>query len=96
MKNHAAQPTKKFDLGEVVATPGALAALGGTSWVYDLIDRHLGGDWGEVDREDWAANDRALLAGARLLSAYTVSGTKVWVITEADRSATTVLLPEEY
>ena len=85
-----------FNLGNVVATPGALAALGGSYCIPLLLDRHLAGDWGEVDVEDKAANDRALKNGERLLSAYTVGGVKVWVITEWDRSVTTVLLPEEY
>lgn len=73
---------------------------------FDLRDRHLSGDWGDVDAEDAAANEMALLQGSRVVSVYrfpvprsdapgTVEGT-VWVITEADRSVTTVLLPEEY
>jgi hypothetical protein len=91
-------PQGRFELGQLVATPGALAALdeAGTSPA-ELIGRHLQGDWGTVDKEDWAANDRALRDGERLLSAYMLeTGTKVWVITEWDRSATTLLLPSEY
>ena len=62
-----------------------------------LIARHQRGDWGTVDAEDWASNDRSLVEGTRLLSAYTLPGeTKIWIITEADRSSTTLLLPEEY
>lgn len=58
---------------------------------------HARGDWGELDAEDRAANDRALKDGTRLLSAYhTKAGTKFWIITEADRSSTTALLPSEY
>ena len=62
-----------------------------------FLIRHLAGDWGEVNPEDWQANEQSLLRDLRLLSVYTMStGTKFWVITEADRSATTFLLPEEY
>jgi hypothetical protein len=61
------------------------------------IARHAAGDWGEVDREDWRANDRSLRDGSRLLSSYTLpGGTRIWIITEADRSSTCILLPEEY
>ena len=88
----------KFCLGKLVATPGALAAItesGQHPW--DFVVRHMAGDWGEVDREDKAANDQSLEDGSRLLSAYrTAKGQKLWIITEADRSATTILLPEEY
>ena len=59
--------------------------------------RHVAGDWGEVNTEDWLANEQSLLRELRLLSVYTMSnGTKFWIITEADRSATTFLLPDEY
>lgn len=59
--------------------------------------RHIAGDWGEVDEQDRRENELSLIHGFRLLSAYTLnSGTKIWIITEADRSVTTVLLPEEY
>lgn len=62
-----------------------------------FLIRHLAGDWGEVNPEDWQANEQSLLRDLRLLSVYTISnGTKFWVITEADRSATTFLLPDEY
>ena len=85
--------------GRVLATPGALAAFARTPTVgvWDYLRRHLTGDWGDVDREDWAANDRALRERTRLLSAYHLpDGTKVCIITEADRAATTILLPDEY
>ncbi len=88
----------RFPLGRVVATPAALQALieAGESPV-TLIERHVAGDWGDVDEEDRRENDRSLTDGCRLLSAYTlVSGEKLWVITEADRSSTTILLPSEY
>lgn len=91
-------PQIKFSLGKLVATPGALAALresGQRPW--DFMVRHMAGDWGEVDAEDKAANDLALMDGSRLLSAYTTTkGQKLWIITEADRSVTTILLPSDY
>lgn len=83
-------------IGQVVATPAALAALTPADMVAALR-RHAAGDWGEVDDHDRQANDDALADGTRLLSAYrTASGTEFWVITEADRSVTTVLLPDDY
>lgn len=89
----------RFSLGQAVATPGALAALSDAQ-VSPLpyLARHARGDWGEVGPEDWQANDQALTRGARLLSAYTLPITeeRLWIITEADRSYTTLLLPEEY
>jgi hypothetical protein len=87
-----------FALGRLVATPGALAALeenGQGCAAY--LERHLRGDWGDLCDEDRQANDEALQQGLRLLSAYRLpEGAKIWIITECDRSATTVLLPEEY
>lgn len=88
----------RFPPGQIVATPGALLALqeaGETPAV--LLRRHLVGDWGEVDEHDAQENERSLQDGCRLLSAYTLStGTRLWIITEADRSSTTLLLPSEY
>lgn len=87
-----------FSLGRVVATPGALAALedAGQEPV-DFLDRHSCGNWGIVPEEDWGLNDEAVQRGNRLLSSYCLaSGEKLWIITEADRSATTLLLPSEY
>ena len=88
----------KFSPGQLVATPGALSALAiNGQQALDLICRHVHGDWGELDAQDKRANERSLKDGSRLLSAYRLDdGTKVWIITEADRSATTALLPEEY
>lgn len=88
----------KFPLGRIVATPGALRALGRLQQnPFELIARHGSGDWGEVNQHDQRENEHALVHGLRLLSAYTLrDGTKIWIITEADRSATTVLLPDEY
>lgn len=89
----------RFDLGQVVATPGAQAALEGSKETPELyLARHGGGDWGEeMCESDKALNDRALVDGDRLMSAYKLKdGTKIWIITECDRSVTTLLLPEEY
>lgn len=94
------KPDRKqlFPLGQVVATQGALAALETTDQSpIEFIGRHMAGDWGELDPFDIEQNNLAVAGGSRLLSAYRLSdGTKVWVITEWDRSATTILLPEEY
>jgi hypothetical protein len=92
------EPQGLFPLGRTVATPGALGVLATkrSGYAADLFERHLKGDWGDVDREDWQANDQAVLDGDRILSSYTEDGVTLWVITEADRSATTILLPSEY
>lgn len=88
----------KFPLGQLVATPGALDTLNEAQlgfWPY--IKRHASGDWGDVSPEDAVENELSLEQGFRLLSAYTLpAGDRIWIITEADRSATTILLPEEY
>ena len=88
----------KFDLGRIVATPGALDAFAESdenSRVF--LSRHASGDWGEVCKSDWEENELALGQGWRLFSVYRLrDGTKIWIITEADRSATTLLLPSEY
>jgi len=88
----------KFALGQLVATPGALEALKESKTGFlPYIRRHQNGDWGDVCVEDKAENELSIKEGFRLLSAYTLpGGCKIWVITEADRSATTILLPEEY
>ncbi len=88
----------KFPLGQLVGTPGALRALqeAGQSPAF-FLDKHVSGDWGEVCAEDKRLNDEALVSGERLLSAYrTIRGVKLWIITEADRSSTCILRPEEY
>ena len=88
----------KFPLGQTVATPGALEALqeAGQSPA-EFLSRHVQADWGEVCAEDGKLNDDALVNGERVLSAYrTCKGVRLWVITEADRSSTCVLLPEDY
>jgi hypothetical protein len=85
-----------FSLGRTLATPGALQALT-ESGPAEFLNRHVVGDWGDLGEEDRKLNDEAVVAGERILSAYrTNQGVKLWVITECDRSATTILLPEEY
>jgi hypothetical protein len=93
------EPAKAlFELGQIVGTPGALQALDEAGQqALDLIARHVTGDWGDVCDEDQAENEFSVPNGLRILSAYTLeSGVKVWLITEADRSVTTILLPDEY
>jgi hypothetical protein len=87
-----------FPLGRLLATPGALEALSEAGEdAMTFIRRHQEGEWGELSREDAAANTLALVTGERILSAYrTAANVRLWVLTEADRSATTILLPEEY
>ena len=87
-----------FTLGHVVATPGALAAIEKSGQQPgDFLARHVSGDWGDVPPDDIKENELSLRHGFRLLSAYhTSAGDKLWVITEADRSSTCILLPEEY
>jgi hypothetical protein len=86
-----------FQLGQIVATPGILELLESTGKApSEFIARHVSGDWGDLCDEDRELNDAALKHGSRLLSAYTVGNEKIWVITEADRSSTCVLLPSEY
>jgi len=99
--NHSTnkQPTiTRFALGQTFITPGAEEALqiaGQTAT--EFLRRHMSGDWGELSDEDVRENEFSLKEGLRLLSAYqTGKGQKLWIITEADRSATTILLPSEY
>ena len=98
-ENQAAPPAwPLFRLGKVVATPAALAALeenGQTAFAF--LDRHVTGDWGNLVPEDEAENARALVYGSRLFSSYVLAdGSKLWIITEHDRSVTTLLLPSDY
>jgi len=88
----------RFPLGRVVATPGAIEALEANgAQGAELLGRHVRGDWGDLCEEDRQANEEALEQGLRLLSAFRLpDGTRIWIITEADRSVTTLLLPEEY
>ena len=95
----AAQKTARFPLGAVVATPGALEALESAGHSpAEFLSRHAAGDWGELEsEEDKRLNDDAVANGERILSVYRMkTGEKIWIITEADRSATTILLPSEY
>jgi hypothetical protein len=96
MQQTKSQPL--FSLGQIVATPGALAALekAGQSPA-EFLAQHVRGEWGDVPDEDKRENEFSLERGFRLLSSYrTNANDKIWVITEADRSATTLLLPSEY
>jgi hypothetical protein len=88
----------KFSPGSIVATPGALEAFRASGEEpLPFLQRHLTGDWGDVDEHDHRENELSLQRGWRILSCYRLSdGTGIWIITEADRSVTTVLLPEEY
>jgi hypothetical protein len=94
----------RFDLGQIVSTPGALAACSNV-YMQQCLARHLSGDWGCCCEEDKATNDEAVSARLRIISSYPIDPAKpckgwgentLWIITEADRSATTFLLPEEY
>jgi len=94
----ATEMNQRFPLGQLVATPGALEAMcrAGQSPVA-FLERHRCGDWGEVCPGDAKLNDEALREGGRVLSSYrTIKGEPLWIITEYDRSLTTILLPEEY
>ena len=88
----------RFPLGQTVATPGALQALSQAGQEPSaFISRHVSGDWGEISDGDRQLNDEGVNGGDRLMSVYTLStGVKIWVITESDRSVTTLLLPDEY
>ena len=87
-----------FPLGKLVATPGAIELLQRLELnPFDFIERHWQGQWGDIDANDVKTNESAFRHGNRLLSSYRIdANTKLWVITEADRSVTTLLLPEEY
>ena len=88
---------RRFTLGQVVSTPAALALLDANGEVYwSLLDRHISGDWGDLPDEDRQANVDAVTGGGRILSAYKIGTSKVWIITESDRSVTTLLLPDEH
>ena len=94
--------TPKFELGRELLTGGVSGWAGedktGATYTNLLVclKRHVSGDWGEVCAEDQRENDVALKGGGRILSAYTVGGKKIWIITEWDRSMTTILFPDEY
>lgn len=86
---------RRFPLGKVVVTPNASVTLV-TEEVLTALSRHASADWGNLRPEDTLANDAALEQGGRLFSAYGQGDSRFWVITEADRSATTILLPQDY
>ncbi|MEJ7863098.1 MAG: hypothetical protein WKF90_15825 [Pyrinomonadaceae bacterium] len=88
---------KKFELGRVLITPGAKAEIerAGVDEI-ELLGRHQGGDWSEMEIEDQQENEFSLGRDLRIFSSYTYKNVKFWMITEADRSATTILLPSEY
>lgn len=92
------KPPVKIELGRLVATPAALLMMQANSQApFEFIDRHRRGDWGEVDATDKRSNDNAIALGARILSVYRLRDrTRIWVITESDRSSTCVLLPDDY
>ena len=94
----------RFSLGQIVSTPGALAACS-PDHLAECLTRHASGDWGRVCKEDAASNERAVKDGSRILSSYAIDPSKpskgfgdntLWIITESDRSVTTFLLPSEY
>lgn len=91
-------PRPLFDLGQVVGTPGALHEITKAEQnPVEFLLRHQTGDWGELCDEDIEENERSVEQGFRILSAYKLdTGVKVWIITEWDRSVTTILLPSEY
>lgn len=95
---HSTRPRPLFALGRIVATPGALEALerAGKSPA-DFLARHQRGDWGDLSDDDRRENEFSLGRHLRLFSAYQLDrDVKIWIITEADRSATTILLPSDY
>ena len=93
----------KFSPGVLLGTPGAMEAFEKNGQTpFEFLNRHLSGDWGDLDQDDRQANDQALVDGSRILSAYRLKdGTKIWLITEAEnqtgrRESSTFLLPQEY
>lgn len=86
----------QFEVGQIRATPAALESIDPDDF-FNCLVRHMAGDWGDVCEEDWKANDEAVDCYARILSSYhDRRNVKFWIITEADRSATTILLPQDY
>lgn len=99
MESHSAGDARpRFSLGQIVATPGALDLLDRHAVnAADVLHRHESGDWGDLCPDDAASNEEAIRVGLRLISCYAVGhGESIWIITEADRSVTTLLLPAEY
>lgn len=91
---------QKFTLGQVVTTQGVIGLLEENQLpqtrLSELLTRHISGDWGNVPKEDKELNDSSLDHGGRLMSSYTVANQTIWIITEWDRSYTTLMLPSEY
>lgn len=94
---------KKFELGKLVMTNGIASLMDKNEYellfkigLAGCIMKHQSGDWGDLCEEDKKENDFAVDNGRRIFSAYELFGTKIWIITEWDRSVTTILLPEEY
>ena len=97
-RNDNGRPRRTFARGRIVMTLGAAAAFAATGErPFLFLARHQQGDWGDVNPEDATENDFSVAHGFRILSAYALKdGTRIWILTEADRSATTILLPDEY
>lgn len=96
MLNYSLIKQKLFNLGQIVATPGAIERIT-PQWTYNVLTRHAAGDYGDICAEDATLNDHAVHDGGRIMSSYYApDGEKIWIITEVDRSCTTLLLPEEY
>lgn len=86
-----------FALGQVVSTPNALAfAEKHQTDLLQLLYRHQTGDWGDLEDEDKESNEEALINDTRIFSSYSIAEDKIWIITEADRSFTTLLMPSDY
>ena len=88
-----------FPLGQVAMSRGIADLLKTTAdhvALAEAFSRHANGDWGDVHPDDVGANERSLEEGSRLMSVYTVAGQRIWIFTEADRSVTTAILPDEY
>lgn len=97
-KQAPTKPKPLFDLGQFGATPGALSTMAQLDISpLDLIYKHITGDWSDMSAEDQEQNLHAIRSGMRVFSSYKIGATtKIWIITEADRSSTTLLLPSEY
>jgi hypothetical protein len=87
---------QKFPSGRILATLGALELAESGVNLFEYLRRHIQGDWGDICESDRKENEFSVVHGYRIFSAYNTSGGKLWLITEADRSATTFLLPAEY
>lgn len=86
---------RKFKLGQVVTTIGVLELCRHGMDLGPYIDRHVSGDWGDIDARTHAANERAVLEGGRIMSVYHPAGRRIWIVTEPDRKQTTILFPHE-